>query len=136
MFELLQSARGASTRFPRDSFSTGPLTPRALITPSSCTEVWRPLIDELLRIRMFQDNWDGQDAVGPSNAIVDTAISLAMRFQRDEFPPADRVVAGPSGTVYFEWHSPRIYMEVEITSPGIKEVREVVDGVASEYFIQ
>ena len=106
------------------------------IASSDGSEDWSSLVDELLSIRLLKEDWDGQDAVAPSAAIVDTAIRLAMRFQRDGLPSADRVAAGPSGTVFFEWHSPRNYIEVEVASPGVAEVREVLDGITTEYSIQ
>lgn len=89
---------------------------------------WPRLLDELLRIRNLEDDWDGEGTEAPPPALVDGAINLAECFQTNGVPPADRVIAGVNGTIYFEWHTPLGYQEIEVTSPTDAECRWVRKG--------
>jgi hypothetical protein len=92
------------------------------------SDAWSDLIDELLRIRTLQDGWDGEGAEAPHPALVDGAITLAQDLQARGEPPADRVIASVNGTVYFEWHTPLGYREIEVVSPLDAESRWVPKG--------
>ncbi len=50
---------------------------------------------------------------------------MAQYLQAKGVPPADRVIAGVNGTIYFEWHTPFGYQEIEVTSPMEAECRWV-----------
>jgi hypothetical protein len=89
---------------------------------------WDRIIDELLRIQFFQDDWDGEGSVAPDSGVVAGAIKLVQIFKADKFAPADRVIASVNGTVYFEWHTPLGYREIEVTSPLDAESRWVPAG--------
>ncbi len=89
---------------------------------------WPQLIDEMLRILTLKDDWDGEGTEAPCRALVGGAITLAQSLQEDGFPPADRVIAGANGTIYFEWHTPLGYQEIEVTSPVDAECRWVRKG--------
>lgn len=89
---------------------------------------WNRLIDELLRIRNLNDDWDGEGTAAPHSALVDGAIALALFLKGDDYTPADRVITGVNGTVYFEWHLPEGYQEIEVTSPIDAECRWVRKG--------
>lgn len=91
-------------------------------------QAWDQLIDELLRIRHLEDDWDGEGTEAPHPALVDGAIALAQCLQAMGKQPADRIHAGVNGTVYFEWHMPLGYLEIEITSPVDAEGRWVRTG--------
>ncbi len=127
----MQSARGASAftktaySFSRSMGDVGPLFSEFDGTPA---RAWPPLIDELLRIRNLNDNWDGEGTEAPHPALVDGAITLAQYLQATGRPPADRVIAGVNGTIYFEWHTPLGYQEIEVTSPINAECRRVWKG--------
>lgn len=110
MSGVIQSARGASafTQPNRSFFST-----KAEGIPHS----WTPLIDELLRIRNLNDDWDGEGTEAPHPHLVDAAILLAQNLAARSFSPAERVIASGNGTIYFEWHTPRGYQEIEVLSP-------------------
>jgi len=81
-------------------------------------ELWDERTDDLLQIRMLEDDWDGLGAQAPDAALVDSAIDL-LKMLRDEdnaYPPT-RVVAGPTGTIVFEWQVEDTYLEAEIVRP-------------------
>ena len=89
---------------------------------------WSDRIDDLLRVRQLADDWDGDGAVAPGTTVVDGAITLAQYLAALGTPSADRVHAGVNGTVYFEWHTPLGYAEIEVTSPFDAEYRWVEKG--------
>ncbi|MCX7701186.1 MAG: hypothetical protein N2039_09935 [Gemmataceae bacterium] len=89
---------------------------------------WPQLIDELHRIRQLEDNWDGEGTEAPPPGLVDGAIRLAQYLKTRGYPPADRVLASVNGTVYFEWHNPLGYGELEVMSPLEAEWRWVPKG--------
>jgi hypothetical protein len=89
---------------------------------------WAPIIDELLRIRTLEDDWDGDGTDAPHPALVDGAITLAQSLRDAGAAPPDRVHAGVNATVYFEWHTPIGYCEVEVVSPVEAERRFVRRG--------
>lgn len=89
---------------------------------------WRDLIDELLRIQNLEDDWDGEGSEAPPPTLVHGAIKLAQHLEAEDWPPADRVVASVNGTIYFEWHTPVTYLEVEVVSPVEAECRLVRKG--------
>lgn len=81
-------------------------------------DAWSERFDELSDIRCLEDDWDGMGAEAPSAELVGSAIELAKRLRRgrDNDPPS-RIVAGPAGTVLFEWQSSGCYQEIEIVEP-------------------
>lgn len=89
---------------------------------------WSSVIDELLRIRTLDDDWDGEGTEAPHPALVDGAITLAQTLQARGVTPPDRVHAGVNATVYFEWHTPLGYREIEVVSPVEAECRFVRKG--------
>ena len=89
---------------------------------------WPQLIDELLRILTLKDDWDGEGTDAPAQALVGGALTLAQSLQEDGVSPADRVIAGVNGTIYFEWHTSLGYQEIEVTSPVDAECRWVRKG--------
>ena len=91
-------------------------------------QTWQLLLDELLRIRNLKDDWDGEGTEAPHPALVDGAITLAQYLQANGGPPADRVIAGVNGTIFFEWHTPLGYQEIEVTSPMDAECRWLRKG--------
>jgi hypothetical protein len=84
---------------------------------------WSSIIDELLRIRSLEDDWDGEGTLAPNPALVDGAIKLATQLKGSA--PPDRVHASVNATVYFEWDTPEFYREIEVVSPMDAELRFV-----------
>lgn len=89
---------------------------------------WSLVIDELLRIRTLDDDWDGEGTEAPHPALVDGAITLAQTLQARGVTPPDRVHASVNATVYFEWQTPLGYREIEVVSPVEAECRFVRKG--------
>jgi hypothetical protein len=95
---------------------------------TSPTSSWPRLIDDVLTLRSLRDDWDGQGAEAPDPAVLDGALKFAQDFRAAQMPPADRVIAGVNGTVYFEWHGSGGYLEIEVTAPDRAEGRSVRKG--------
>jgi hypothetical protein len=131
MTSVMQSARGASafTQPDRSFFSRAaegcPVYSRA---EDDLGHAWTQLIDELLRIRNLEDDWDGEGTEAPHPNLVDAAILLAQGLAASGLPPAERVIASVNGTIYFEWHTPFGYEEIEVLSPLDAEYRRVPKG--------
>lgn len=89
---------------------------------------WLRAIDELLRIRKLEDDWDGEGGEAPHPFLVDGAITLAQFLEANSWSAPDRVHASVNATVYFEWFHPIGYCEIEVTSPLEAECRWVRQG--------
>lgn len=83
------------------------------------------MTDELLRLRRLESDWDGQGAEAPTPEAVDTALTIAGELRSAGMPPADRALAGVNGTVFFEWHDPTQYLEIEVFARDRAEGRRV-----------
>ena|SRR5579862_476015 len=103
-------------------------TMRSLGADAALTDSWSPLIDELRRFHNLKNDWDGEGTEAPPPALIEAAIRLAHAFQKDGAAPADRVIVGVNGTIYFEWHTPLRYREIEVISPVAAESRWVRKG--------
>lgn len=131
MNTIAQSALGASAYARKDyEFDLRPDDDERPFGGESGSQIhsWAQLIDDLLAIRGLNDDWDGQGAVAPHSALVDFAIALAKHFQASRKEPADRVIAGVNGTIYFEWHDGAGYLEIEVTTPQQAEGRMIRKG--------
>lgn len=89
---------------------------------------WEELLRDVDALRSLSPDWDGQGAEAPAEGVIDGASSLARGLEADAALPADRVIAGVNGTVFFEWHGPNGYVEIEVTGPGEAEGRWVPKG--------
>jgi hypothetical protein len=107
---------------------TVPLATAGLITDDTLRpdgESWATRIDDLLRVRVLEDDWDGQGSPAPDPALVDGSIRLAVLLRDAGCTPPDFAIAGSGGTVLFEWHTPLGYLEIEVESPTVAESRFV-----------
>ena len=91
-------------------------------------EGWRAAIDDLLKYRGYADDWDGGGAAAVPADLVDSAILLAQRLQRDGSPPPTCTIPGVNGTVAFEWVIPGGRVEIEVVEPFLAEVTEALPG--------
>lgn len=98
---------------------------------------WEATIDELLRIRKLEDDWDGEGTLAPNSALVDGAINLAMKLRAQRMSAPDRVHASVNETLYFEWHDADGYLEIEVVSPVDAECRVLPKGsnTAEVYYL-
>ncbi|HPM80566.1 MAG TPA: hypothetical protein PLF81_07685 [Candidatus Anammoximicrobium sp.] len=92
---------------------------QAEMPASSGPAVWQRVIEELQRMGMLPDDWDGQGAQAPPRETVDWALDWVgqMRRYRQALPPS-RAVPGVAGEVYLEWQGESFYVVAEITSPA------------------
>lgn len=104
--------------------TTSGLNPSALVSSEEGEasrekrRVWSHRIDDLLAIRLLEDDWDGLGAAAPTAALVDSAIDyVKMLRDQKELQPPTRVGAGPMGMVLLEWQVGCIYLEAEVTKP-------------------
>ena len=86
---------------------------------------WDSIIDELLRMRELQDDWDGEGSLAPEKALVDDVTSYAYwRKKENELAPA-RVIATVNGTICMEWTINGLFIEYEFVEPDRVEVRHM-----------
>jgi hypothetical protein len=119
-----QPARGASA----STRSTSEKPTTFMGTTDVPGRTWESSIDDLLRIRKLENDWDGEGSEAPNKALVDNAIALAQFLKGRDYPPPDKVIASVNGTVYFEWYTSFGYREMEVTSPLEAESRWVPKG--------
>ena len=131
MSTITRQAGGASA-YSRTSYSTlqplDDLSGFGADNQENPAQDWTLVIDELLRIRNLEDDWDGEGTEAPHPTLVDGAIRLARALQARGVPPPNRVHACVNPTVNFEWHTPLYYVEIEVVSPVEAEYRSVRKG--------
>jgi hypothetical protein len=91
-------------------------------------DAWSQRLDDLLQIRLLEDDWDGQGAKAPSTELVDSAIGLAEIFRQQGQDAPCRIVPGVNGTVLFEWQHGDMYEEIEVLRPFYAEGIRIVPG--------
>lgn len=92
------------------------------------TKAWDAAVDELLRYRMYDEDWDGNGAAAIPPELVDSAIRLCTRFRRDGLPPPSCVLPGVNGTVVLEWTTPGERLKVEVIEPNLAEALRSFSG--------
>lgn len=85
-------------------------------------ELWNDHVDDLLRIRLPADDWDGHNTKAPSKALVDSTLILAQMSQRNGVEPDCRIYATQAGTIKFQWQLEDtelgpVFCEIEVTGP-------------------
>jgi hypothetical protein len=80
-------------------------------------ELWNDHIDDLLRIRLLNDSWDGHGSLSPVPALVDSAIYLAQMCQRNSTDPECRICSSSTGTIKFQWRLDDVFCEIEVIKP-------------------
>jgi len=130
MSTMVQPARGAAAFTPDDRSLTLSAAGDASVWSQVEEEAerWTRWIDELLRWRHLQDDWDGEGALAPSPAVVDQAILIVQTLRALDAPPPDRIFPSTNGTIYFEWFTPLGYWEIEVISPHDVQGRKILAG--------
>lgn len=98
-------------------------------------DLWSRRIEELLTIRSYEDDWDGQGAKSPSTKLVESALILAETFRQGGVEAPSRIVLGVNGTVIFEWQAGEDYCEIEVTRPSHAEGLRLVPGRSAEHWV-
>lgn len=98
-------------------------------------DAWNQCLADLLAIRAFDDDWDGQSAKAPSADLVDSAVQLAEILRQQGMVAPSRIVPGVNGTVIFEWQQGDIYRELEMTTPYCAEMLEMTPGQPPKHWI-
>lgn len=124
VLEEVGKARGAA-RFRIEQYAVPETAERsaAFFARRRNTPEWDAVIQTLKSFRSLEDDWDGDGSLAPGPELVDGAIAFAQSVQLDGMDPPDRVVVSVNGTIYFEWHRPEEYHELEVLSPIEAEVR-------------
>lgn len=78
---------------------------------------WGDIIDNLLRIRMFNNNWDNKGSPAPPPEVTDAAILMAMDLKTEGCQPPDLTTPSVRGTVLFLWVASKGVHEIEVQSP-------------------
>jgi hypothetical protein len=130
MNTMVQPARGAAAFIPEDRSLTLSAVGDASVWSHTAeeTNLWNRWIDELLRLRQLQDDWDGEGALAPPPAVVDRAILIVQILRALDAPPPDRIFPSTNGTIYFEWFTPLGYWEIEVISPHDVQGRKILAG--------
>ena len=96
---------------------------------SQDAEAWRKCIDDLLTIRLLEDDWDGQGSEAPAPELVDSAIILAVLLRQKGIEPPCRTVQGVTGNVVLEWQwGQKTTAEIEVIEPYVADVYVMVPG--------
>jgi hypothetical protein len=86
-------------------------------------EGWKKCIDSLLRIRLLEDDWDGQGAEAPPAELVDSAMILAVLLRQHHIEPPSVTVQSVQGTVLMEWQWPdHTTLEIDVIEPNLADV--------------
>lgn len=90
---------------------------------------WEGVLAELARLRVLEEDWDGQGADAPAAGNLNRAQAWVeeMRGRERALPPS-KVVPGAAGEVSLVWQSPGFYLEAEISTPNQVEWLFAVEG--------
>jgi hypothetical protein len=95
---------------------------------------WDEIFSRLRYLRGLTDDWDGQGAVAPAVAILDGAEALAHSLRQEGAIAPSWVVAGPDGEIVFDWQSPGLYLEAEVSKPDLVEWMLVIGENPSQHW--
>jgi hypothetical protein len=98
------------------------------------TARWDKIFARLQYLRSLNDDWDGQGAVAPAVAVLDRAEALAESLRQQGAVAPSWVVAGPDGEIVFDWQVPGVYLEAEVSGPGLVEWMLVIGEKPSQHW--
>jgi hypothetical protein len=100
------------------------------------SRLWDEVIDSLLRVRKLEDDWDGQGAVAPAVANVDSSIDWVRQMRRyTQAIPPSQVAPGVTGEVLLVWQEKSFYLEAEISEPDRVEWMLAVSGQPNKHWV-
>jgi hypothetical protein len=97
---------------------------------------WKEHSDDLLAIRRYKDDWDGDGADAPDPQLVDQAINFLAALRKTAFDLPFRVALSPNGAIGIEWQSPGTYVQAEIVAYDRVEWTILLDGQKPQFVIQ
>lgn len=108
-----------TAEFPDTVFSD---TSEGTFDENRAIEAWNHCLRQIVSIRSLGENWDGAGARPIRDLLIKTANLLLekLRTANTDIPPS-RIVATPSGSILFEWHTQDGYIEAEIEEPLVIE---------------
>lgn len=105
----------------------------ALELAPSVQDTWDEIIGELNAMRRLTDDWDGLGASAPRNEIIDSAVEWGQHLRRlGRMAPAS-VLAGPRGTILFNWQDENGYLDAEVARPHYVEWMWIVPGRPTQH---
>ena len=84
---------------------------------------WDKIIDDVLAISEYKDDWDGEGSLAPDPQVVVAAIKFAISSKNEKSPSPDRVIAGVNQSISFEWFDSASYTEFELSRTGEQFIR-------------
>lgn len=92
-------------------------------------------IDSLLRIRLLEDDWDGQGSEAPPPELVDSAIILAVLLRQKHIEPPTTTVQSVQGTVLLNWQWPHgTTLEIDVIEPYLADVFLMVPNQPAQHW--
>jgi hypothetical protein len=107
--------------------------------PGAHDNRWDRIVDELIRLRSFRNDWDGQGAAAPNDRNVDGAIDWVgrMRCYPQAIPPT-QVVPGVAGEVFLVWQTlwqgQPCFLEAELSTPVQVEWMLAISGQPTKHW--
>lgn len=89
---------------------------------------WDQIVDQLLKIRGYEDDWDGEGSLSPGKEKVDGAISLIQAMRTSTEQPPSGAAATDEGTIIVQWNLSNGKRIVEVLSPTEAEFRWLPTG--------
>lgn len=115
---------------------SGVLSEAAMYVMQSEDLEWGDAIDEMLSIRNYEVNFDGEGSFPPPIEIVDTALRFSELLKNDRFPAPGRVSASVNGTIVFEWYLPHFYHQLEFVLPTEAEATFILNDSSEVRFFR
>ncbi len=121
------------SRLPHHSANGSARNGVGVVSESQDDTAWERQILELSAFDVLGDDWDGQGAEAPSDALVNSAVHLAEMLRENGVDAPACVVPGVNGTVVLEWQEPGgVYFEIEVTAPGKAEAMLIRPGMLAD----
>lgn len=123
---------GGTVRCSRlDDYRPGGAQIAAFAIPRS--HPWDEALTELRAMRDLADDWDGNGATAPGSEIINSAIEWAQDLFSQNHTPPSSVMAGPNGTILFNWQDENGYFDAELTKPHYVEWMRMVPGRPTQH---
>jgi hypothetical protein len=101
------------------------------------SKTWNEREQDLAKMRSFENNWDGFDAVAPDFSLIDKA-DFFLRMLKERYPanPPMRAVLSADGSVAFEWAKDGKFVQAEIIDPSRVEWMFATPGQDTKFSIE